>query len=96
MWTIGVLGLVIAGWLALYLYWSWGMRGGVALPPDEDVPARGLPKVSVLVAARNEQAKLGEDIPESGARNCGTLGNPRLWSRLSELGWPTSGAARDK
>jgi chlorobactene glucosyltransferase len=60
MWTTEILGVVIAGWLALYVYWSWGMRSGVVIPREEPAPLQGLPKVSVLVAARNEQAKLGK------------------------------------
>jgi chlorobactene glucosyltransferase len=53
-----LLALVIACWMALYVYWHWALSGVTVLGPGSERRLPEEPKVSVLVAARNEEKNL--------------------------------------
>jgi chlorobactene glucosyltransferase len=53
-----VLSGVILFWLALGALGLWNIRGATVLRPGEPAPLAGAPKVSVILAARNEEETL--------------------------------------
>ncbi len=54
-----ILSLVLLLWIALGIYHGWNVRGAIVLRPDSPLEQRSkLPRVSILVPARNEEEAL--------------------------------------